>query len=387
MLTTETKSVVQSTIPLLQEHGLEITSTFYQLLFEKNPELLDIFNSSNQRDTSQSRALADAVVAYAANIDNLEALLPAVARIANKHASIGIKNEHYPLVGVSLLAAIQHVLALPDEHPALTAWGQAYGVLADVFINAENTLYEASATADGGWQGYRAFAIDEVRQETPEVMSLILSAKDGKAVKRFLGGQYVSVKLTGDDTNHDEIRQYSLSDWSDNYRLTIKKEAKGQVSNSLHSKSVGDEILLSPPYGEFNLNTAAKKHVFISGGVGITPLFTMAKQAISLGLTSDQLQFIECCRGAEHQIFKSELRALADNRSLQLKQAFEHGEGGDFSGRLTSDVLNAWLNDKSADVYICGPLPFMSQLKSLLNAIGFTDDKLHYEVFGPTTNL
>ena len=73
MLSTQTISVVKSTVPLLQEHGLEITSTFYKQLFEENPQLLNIFNRSNQRNTSQSSALADAILAYASNIDNLEA--------------------------------------------------------------------------------------------------------------------------------------------------------------------------------------------------------------------------------------------------------------------------------------------------------------------------
>ncbi|WP_319380546.1 NO-inducible flavohemoprotein [Thiomicrorhabdus sp.] len=387
MLSPQTISTVKSTVPLLEENGLEITSVFYKLLFEENPQLQNIFNQANQHDTSQSRSLADAVLAYASNIDNLEVLLPAVARIANKHASIGIQADHYPLVGASLLAAIQQVLDLPAEHPALKAWGEAYGVLADIFINTESELYDASNRVDGGWKGYRPFVIKEVRQETPDVKSLRLEPKDGKAVKSFSGGQYVSVKIPAQDNGRDAIRQYSLSDWGDDYRITVKRETKGEVSPSVHTLSRGDELLLSPPFGEFTLNADADAHVFISGGVGITPLFSMLKQAIASGGSSEQLQFIECCRGAEHQIFKEELTELSKNSLVQLKQAFEYGSGGDFSGRLTRDVLNEWLTNKSAHVYFCGPLPFMKELKSLLNSIGMEDEQLHYEVFGPTTEL
>jgi nitric oxide dioxygenase len=387
MLTAETNSTIKSTIPLLQENGLEITTTFYKLLFEANPELHNIFNSANQQDTSQSRALSDAILAYANNIENLEALLPAVGRIANKHASIGIKKEHYPLVGASLIAAIQQVLSLPDEHPALTAWGEAYGVLADVFIQSESALYNDRSSVDGGWEGFRPFVIRDIKQETPEVKSFILEAKDKKAVLKYSGGQYVGVKLTATGSEYEQIRQYSLSDWAENFRLTIKQEMDGQVSQSIHNYAVGDELLMSPPFGGFNLNSDVDKHVFISGGVGITPLFSMLKQAVSSGLGCDQLQFIECCRGAEHQIFKDELRALSNKNFIQLKQAFEYGEGGDFNGRITAEILDKWLTDKSANVYFCGPLPFMSQMKKLLNEIGFGDGQLHYEVFGPTTEL
>lgn len=387
MLSPSTISTVKSTVPLLQEHGLEITTAFYELLFDANPQLRNIFNQANQRNASQSRALSDAVLAYASNIDNLEVLLPAVSRIANKHASIGIQKHHYPLVGQSLLAAIQQVLDLPSDHPALEAWGEAYGVLAEIFINSESELYDAGKSADGGWLGYRAFVIKDIRIETPDVKTLMLEPKDGKAVKSFDGGQYVSVKFPEHGTGFDAIRQYSLSDWGDNYRITVKEEPKGEVSSSIHSHALGDELLLSPPFGQFNLNPHSDSHVFISGGVGITPLFSMLKQAIAAGGRCDQLQFIECCRGDEHQIFREELAALAENSFVRVKRVFEFGPGGDLSGRLTRDVLEEWITNKSAQFYFCGPLPFMKELKGLLCSIGVKEDQLHYEVFGPTTEL
>lgn len=387
MLSEETISTIKSTVPLLQEHGLIITTVFYQLLFERNPELKHVFNRANQRDSTQSRALADAVLAYAENIDNLEVLLPAVSRIANKHASIGVEAHHYPLVGASLLAAIQQVLSLPDNHAALKAWASAYEVLAGVFIQCESNLYDESSRADGGWKGFRPFVISEIEPETTEVKSFTLRPKDGKAIKDYAGGQYVSVKLIGSNDGYDQIRQYSLSNWGGDYRLTIKQETEGLVSQGIHNYAVGDELLISVPFGDFNLNPNASKHVFISGGVGVTPLLSMVKEAISCGKNSEQLIFIECCRSAEHQIFKAELHKLLNKSFIQLKQAFEHGPGGDFSGRLNSDILDEWLTDKTADIYFCGPLPFMVHIKKLLKQIGFADAQIHYEVFGPTTGV
>jgi len=387
MLSQETITTVKSTVPLLEEHGLEITKTFYQLLFEANPELKNIFNMANQRNSTQSRALADAVLAYAANIDNLAVLLPAVNRIAAKHASIGIQEHHYPLVGTSLLQAIKHVLSLPQQHPALIAWKEAYDFLANVFINHELNIYKENEGSVGGWKGFRAFEIKNVYKETPEVQSYDLYAVDGKAIQSFSAGQYVSVKLPGQDGSYDQIRQYSLSDWSEeltHYRITVKGEPNGDISNKLHQHVVGDVLELSSPQGDFTLNNKVKKHIFISGGVGITPLFAMLKQAIAQGMNHEQLQFIECCRGSEHQIFKEALSTLSNNGLVSLKQAFETGENGDWSGRLNATILDQWLTDKSADVYFCGPPAFMSTLKKLLNEIGFNNDQLHYEVFGAT---
>lgn len=390
MLSEKTINTVKSTVPALQEHGLVITQKFYESLFETTPDLKHIFNMSNQRDASQSRALADAVLAYASNIDNIETLVPAVKRIANKHTSVGVEAHHYPLVGNSLLSAIQQVLSLPDNHPALEAWAEAYTFLADIFIGTESELYAESKTANGGWNGFRSFNIVDIKTETPEVKSFILKPADNAAVSNFSAGQYVGLKVLGKGKSYDQIRQYSFSDWSsptDSYRITVKKEPDGTVSNDLHNHAVGDQVLLSAPYGEFALNTQAQQHVFISGGVGITPLFSMLKQATLSGMDNTNLLFIECCRNSEHQIFKEELRQLSNSGATVLKQAFEYGEGGDYSGRLTPEILENWISDKSAQVYLCGPLPFMSEVKKQLLSIGFTEEQLHYEVFGPTTSL
>ncbi|RVU85964.1 NO-inducible flavohemoprotein [Leucothrix sargassi] len=387
MLSKETIDIVKSTVPLLQDKGVLITSNFYERLFDTAPELKNIFNLANQKDNTQSRALADAVLAYAGNLDNLEVLLPAVSRIANKHASLGVLPEHYPLVGSCLLQSIQEVAELPEDHPALAAWGEAYGVLADVFTQSEDALYKQSEAASGGWKGFRDFTIEQIIPETPEVSSFILKPSDDKEILSFEGGQYISVKLANTADGYDQIRQYSLSEWSaepNRYRISVKKEKLGNVSNNIHSYSQGQTLQISPPFGDFTLNKNKTEHAFIAAGVGITPLFSMMQQAREQQ-TASSLTFISCSRSAEHQIFKDQLSQLES--TVTIKRAFEEGDSGDLSGLLNAGILNEWLPNKSADVYFCGPLPFMKLLKQLLNEVGFEDSQLHYEVFGPTTAL
>jgi nitric oxide dioxygenase len=120
---------------------------------------------------------------------------------------------------------------------------------------------------------------------------------------------------------------------------------------------------------------------------GCSPMYSMLKEALAFGIPAENVQFVECCRSAEHQIFHEELTELEKTAGLNLKRAFEFGEGADWVGYLSADILNTWLTDKTAHVYFCGPMPFMASLKGILNSIGFTDDQLHYEVFGPTTEL
>lgn len=389
MLSEQTIATVKSTVPLLAEHGPAITHEFYKKLFINNPDLQHVFNMANQRSSTQSTALADAVFAYANNIDQIEVLVPAVKRIASKHASIGVEPRHYPIIGENLLAAIQDVLQLPDGHEALVAWEEAYNVLAQIFIDMEEGMYSAKEAQTGGWRGFRSFTIDRIVEETPEVKSFYFKPTDGAAICDYSGGQYLGIKLAGTGDNYDEIRQYSLSSWGtgDYYRISVKAETHGAASRQLHQYCVGDTVELSAPNGEFVLNKSAQKHVFIAGGVGITPLYSMLREALGSGVAAENVLFIECSRSAEHQIFRDELEELKKTAGLEIRRAFEFGDDADWSGYLNAGILDKWLTDKTADVYFCGPMPFMAVLKGILNSIGFKDDQLHYEVFGPTTEL
>ncbi|MGL4107951.1 globin domain-containing protein [Clostridium sp. LP20] len=145
MLDERTKDIVKSTVPVLKEHGVAITSTFYKNLFENNPEVKPLFNMDRQASGEQPKALAMAVLAAAQNIDNLSAILPVVKKIAEKHCDVQVKEEHYPIVGATLLAAIKEVLGDAATDEIIDAWDKAYGVIAQVFIDVEKEIYASRA--------------------------------------------------------------------------------------------------------------------------------------------------------------------------------------------------------------------------------------------------
>ena len=103
MLSQQTIDIVKSTVPVLEEYGTAITKTFYKNMFAAHPELLNIFNQANQEQGRQQTALANTVIAAAKYIDNLEVIVPVVKQIAQKHRSLAVKAEHYPIVGEHLL--------------------------------------------------------------------------------------------------------------------------------------------------------------------------------------------------------------------------------------------------------------------------------------------
>ena len=133
-----TKSIIKATAPVIKEKGEEITTAMYKILFERNPELKELFKDAQP---DQYKKLAQAVYAYAANIDNLGALGKGIETISQAHVKTKIKPEHYPLVGGALLSAIEEVLGEAASADIMNAWKEAYFFLADVLIKREEQLY------------------------------------------------------------------------------------------------------------------------------------------------------------------------------------------------------------------------------------------------------
>jgi len=141
-LSAETIAIVKATAPALQKHGVEITTRMYARLFV-NEDIKAMFDQAAQASGEQPKRLAAAILGYAQNIDKLEALSGAVARMVTRHVDTGVRAEHYPHVANALLPAIRDVLGeavATDE--VLAAWGEAYWFLAELLIAAEGEEYE-----------------------------------------------------------------------------------------------------------------------------------------------------------------------------------------------------------------------------------------------------
>lgn len=391
MLTARQIEVVKATVPALQAHGETITRTFYRFLFEAHPELRNVFNQAHQAQGDQAKALAGAVIAYGANIDALQNLGPAVARIAHKHCSLDIRPEHYPIVGENLLKAVGHVLGDAATEEVVDAWGAAYGQLADIMIGAEAAMYADNAAR--GWTGFKPFRIIEKTPESSVITSFRLVPVDGQPLPTHQAGQYLSVKLHVDGDPSTLMRQYTISCASNegSYRISVKREPGGAVSNRLHDEiEVGDEILVHMPHGEFVLDESATGPiVFIAGGVGVTPLLAMLERLIEIR-SERSITFIHASVDGNVHAFGDHVARLVANRpnlrSLVIYEIPRSGDASDYTGRLNVDLLRA-LVPAAADVYFCGPRGFMAAIDEGLRAIGVPDERRHFEAFGPTTAL
>ncbi|CAI1087237.1 NO-inducible flavohemoprotein [Serratia grimesii] len=392
MLDSKTIATVKSTIPLLAATGPKLTAHFYDRMFEHNPELKDVFNMNNQRNGDQRQALFDAICAYASNIENLAALLPAVERIANKHTSLNIQPDQYHIVGGHLLATLDEMFSPGQE--VLDAWGKAYGVLANVFIQREDQIYQASAAADGGWRDLRAFRIVKKQPQSDVICSFVLAPVDGGRVIDFKPGQYLAVYIKHDSMENQEIRQYSLttSPNGEYYRIAVKREDQGKVSNFLHQQAKeGDVIYIAPPHGDFFLDAQPDTPVaLISAGVGQTPMLGMLNTLHDNQHPAD-IHWLHAAENGSVHAFADEVADIAQRMPNLRRHVWynqpgaDDVEGRDYQSRglMNLSALRETLSTPQMHYYFCGPVPFMQYVAKQLLEMGVDADRIHYECFGP----
>jgi nitric oxide dioxygenase len=399
MLTQRTKDTVKATAPVLAAHGYDIIKHFYRNLLGAHPELKNVFNMRHQERGEQQQALARAVYAYAANIEDPQSLEAVLKNIANKHVSLGVRPEQYPIVGDYLLAAIKQVLGEAATDDIISAWAQAYGNLADILMGMESGLQEETSEKPGGWVGWRDLVVRSKQPESDVITSFVMEAADGGPLASFEPGQYISVAVQVPRLGLQQIRQYSLSDAPNGrtYRISVKREGgadparAGYVSTLLHDQvQVGDTIKVAAPHGTFYIDVNANTPVvLISGGVGLTPMISMLNRVLQK--PGREVLFVHGARNSAVHAMKDHLRQAAQqhpnfkvinfyNEPLPEDQL---GRDFDFQGFVDVGLIADKILVPDADFYICGPIPFMRMQHDALVARGIKDARIHYEVFGP----
>lgn len=384
-------ATIKATAPAVAATGPALTAHFYDRMFAHNPELQNIFNMAHQSNGRQREALFNAIVAYANNIDNLAALLPAVEKIAQKHASFNIQPAQYQIVGEHLLATIRELLNPGQE--VLDAWGAAYQLLADIFIQRESAIYAERATAQGGWHGTRTFRISRKHPESDVITSLVLTPVDGLPVVDFLPGQYLGIYLQPESFTYREIRQYSLSAAPNgrDYRIAVKREPGGVVSNYLHDQAQeGDCIDVAPPYGDFFLPAQSDTPVcLLSAGVGQTPMLSMLQHLAARG-HQQPVHWLHAAENGAQLAFNDESRALCHahgfSHHVWLREPLASdrpAEDYQHQGLMDLQPLRATLDQAQMHYYFCGPLGFMQHVAAQLQQWGVPEERMHYECFGP----
>lgn len=392
-LSPESQAVVAATAGVVAEHAEQITKVFYPDMFAAHPELLNVFNRANQAIGEQPKALAASVVAFAVQLLDPDApdFTPVMQRIAHKHVSLGIRAPEYTIVGKYLMGAIGKVLGDAVTPEVAAAWEEVYWLFATALIAEEAKLYALGGTdPDEPWRKYR---VVERFEESDEVFSLLLAPVSG-VVPSHHTGQYVAIAVDLPDGIR-QPRQYTISSGprGDSIRVTIKRvrgvngAPDGQVSGWLHEHAKPGTILdVSQPAGDVVLDDSDSPLVLISAGIGITPIAAILED-LSRRQPDRTVRLFHADKShATHALYDGLRRQVLAMTDAKAQNWYEY----DAESAPTLHPAKSGFMDLSdvelpseANVFMCGPLPFMQASRRSLIAQGVSSERIHYEVFGP----
>ena len=455
-LSARTLSLLRATSPVISGKSSEVTHKFYALFFSRYPAFRHLFslahssfldeseldpasrismcparsvvNSQKNVSGSQVRAMASAIISYVSNIENSNRaeFKQVILKIANKHVSHHVTHDLYPHLGECLLASIADVLGDLATAEVINAWTDAYWNLADLLMVEEDRILEANISHNYGWFGFRPFIVRK-QIESESICSVYLTPEDEVLpLPLFLPGQYITIRVTLSDsfTTH---RNFSLSGppGKDYYRISVKRIIGGEVSGYIHdSLRSGDRLYVSIPCGTFTLNplmplsSIPQNVVFISAGIGLTPLLSMVtsiteeKTAVDYGVCSSaatpyhkdfeeppvertwadsNIIFLHAAKNKRHDAFSSFLQKLAAAHSnLRIFLVYSEPRRGvdtlgkDYhsAGHISLDLLQSLIKEPDRTVvYLCGPDRFMKSVYHFLRVVGVPSDCIIYERF------
>jgi nitric oxide dioxygenase len=262
--------------------------------------------------------------------------------------------------------------------------------MAYALINQERGLYSARGVRpETVW---REWEVAEKVQETDDVVTFRMRKIDDRLVRTSLPGQYVTVQVPMPDGVR-QPRQYSLTraDDGEHRQFSVKRvrgggKPDGEVSNLLcDTVGVGDRLTMSLPFGDVVLDDSGRPVVFVSAGIGITPMAGMLSHLRAAG---SHLPISLLHADVDEASFALRAQVLDDLHALSGGTAhvwYERGAESSLPVEVhagTMDLGDVKLPD-DALYYLCGPLPFMQAVRSALLDRGVSPRDVQYEVFGP----
>jgi vanillate O-demethylase ferredoxin subunit len=216
--------------------------------------------------------------------------------------------------------------------------------------------------------------VTQVRSETPLIRAIRLARPHGEPLPSWQAGAHIDVRLPGGDE-----RSYSLISASADpaamtrpasYLLGVRLEEPSTGGSAyMHSLRVGDSVNVSEPANNFPLEPAASPVVLLAGGIGVTPLVSMAA-ALTAG--SRPYRFYYAGRSRAQLAFLPAIEAVAADK-LAI-----HTD--DTSGIFDVCGLMTSLRDGEA-LYCCGPRPMLDAALATAKELGWPPGRLHFEIF------
>ncbi|HWH25919.1 MAG TPA: cytochrome P450 [Pseudolysinimonas sp.] len=252
-----------------------------------------------------------------------------------------------------LIPAVRGLRADPDREPVVSGWVFRAPKELPVLWDAEAESRESITVSTPELDETREMLVREMRWEADDVVSVILTDPSGASLEPWSPGAHVDIVR-----DEGRIAQYSLSgDPADHssYRVSVLREEQGRGSSRyIHDElRVGQRVRVGGPRNAFEL-APASSYLFIAGGIGVTTILPMVRQA---ALDGADFSVAYAARARERMAFIEELTSLA-GAGLTLHIAAE-------GSRADLDALVAQAATTGTAVYACGPERMLDTLRDL----------------------
>ncbi len=209
----------------------------------------------------------------------------------------------------------------------------------------------------------------------------------------FAPGQFVMVSLPGlvDKNGRKIAKSFSLASSAaetGSVELCTARFPTGALSVPLFKKQVGDEVVITGPFGVFQLKKPVKPGtVFMAGGTGLAPLMSMLRSLYSEGFNS-QLWLFYSFSEPRLFLFKEELLRYCSSNSLKfvastsnpgLEWPFEKGRVTDTFPKYLPQLQGDGIPNEERQFYICGPPVMVKDTITMLEQLGFRKENIHKE--------
>jgi len=214
--------------------------------------------------------------------------------------------------------------------------------------------------------------VTAIADVTPDIRVLRLAPGDGHYLPGFSGGSHITVGIDLD--GETQLRNaYSLMSSpydTSHYEIAVRRMDGGRGgSRFIHALSPGDRLGVSPPVNLFPIQIHGKLHIFIAGGIGITPLFPQLEELERAG--ADFEAHVSCRRPEDAAL--AQRLAQRYGRSVHVRYTSQSGRQ-DFAAILSRRPLGS-------HVYICGPAAMIADARAAARGLGWSASHVHSEQF------
>lgn len=257
---------------------------------------------------------------------------------------------------------------------------------------------KARQLAEAQRNAWRPLRVTKIKNESSVIRSFTFEANDDQPLLPFKAGQHLTLRAALSGTE-PQIRNYTVSSAPGDagYRISVKREPGGVVSNHLHEMlEVGDVIEAKAPKGAFHIDALEKRPaVLIAAGVGITPMMSMMRHVLNESVRkrfTRPLTIFHAVQTTKQRAFADDFRAAEAKTDGKIRyvSVVSHPSdtetaGCDFdgTGHIDTDLLRTHLVLDDYDYFLCGPPPFMQAIYDALRALGTRDTRIFAEAFGP----